>query len=482
LTKIYGSENPTLTYSYDGFVLDDDSLDLDNPPVITTEVEIGSGVGIYPIVLSSGDDDKYEFSYVSGALDVTKALLTVTATNLTKIYGSENPELTYSYDGFVLDDDSLDLDNPPAITTDAVVGSGVGIYSINPSSGEDNNYNFSYVSGALEVTKASLMVTAADLSKTYGSLNPELTYSYEGFVLDDDSLDLDNPPVITTEAEIGSGVDVYPIVLSSGEDNNYNFSYVSGALNVTKAPLTVTAKDLTKTYGSENPELKYSYDGFVLDDDSLDLDSDPLILTTCVDTSSVGSYAIVLSQMTDNNYVIDLVNGTLFVGKASQEITFDLSDTVDLSLGSVILNAHSSSGLPITYKSSNDRIASITDQTLNLLDAGHIEVSAFQKGNSNYFPSDTVGQQVFIEKLVELGIQRAFTEGLVFPNPSDDFIRLSIPLYDIRIVDIHGRVMKSISQKVNMINVSDLREGLFFIMGTNENANELMTKILIYRQ
>ncbi|MFY0690283.1 MAG: hypothetical protein JXQ90_24170, partial [Cyclobacteriaceae bacterium] len=191
------------------------------------------------------------------------ALLTVTASNLTKIYGSENPELAYSYDGFVLDDDSLVLDNPPVITTEAEVGSDLGTYSIMLSSGEDDNYAFSYVSGELDVTKAVLTVTASDLTKIYGSENPTLTYSYDGFVLDDDSLDLDNPPVITTEAEVGSDLGTYSIMLSSGEDDNYAFSYVSGELDVTKAVLTVTASDLTKIYGSENPELTYSYDGFV---------------------------------------------------------------------------------------------------------------------------------------------------------------------------------------------------------------------------
>ncbi|MFY0686808.1 MAG: hypothetical protein JXQ90_06565, partial [Cyclobacteriaceae bacterium] len=222
---------------------------------------VGAGQG--QIVIVQNGNLQYYPTYDTIDLLVDKATLNVLVKDETKVYGTDNPAFTYHYEGFLFDDDSLDLDNQPTIETDAELASSVGSYPITLTSGEDNNYDFSYVSGALDVTKAFLTVTATGLTKTYGSENPALTYSYEGFVMDDDSLDLDNPPVITTEAEVGSDLGTYSIMLSSGEDDNYAFSYVSGELDVTKAVLTVTASDLTKIYGSENPTLTYSYDGFV---------------------------------------------------------------------------------------------------------------------------------------------------------------------------------------------------------------------------
>ncbi|KAF2341370.1 hypothetical protein DM397_00155, partial [Flavobacterium nitrogenifigens] len=86
-------------------------------------------------------------------------------------------------------------------------------------------YSISYADGTLTVTQASLIVTADDKSKTYGSANPTLTVSYGGFVNGDTETVLTTAPTVTTTAVIGSPVGTYPIAASGAAASNYAITY-----------------------------------------------------------------------------------------------------------------------------------------------------------------------------------------------------------------------------------------------------------------
>jgi hypothetical protein len=91
-----------LTFQYSGFVNGDDVSNLDKEPVISTSINTLSNAGYYPdsIVLSDGLDNNYWFELAAGDFEITKATLTATADNQTKVYGT-NPALTFKYSGFV---------------------------------------------------------------------------------------------------------------------------------------------------------------------------------------------------------------------------------------------------------------------------------------------------------------------------------------------------------------------------------------------
>jgi len=57
--------------------------------------------------------------------------------------------------------------------------------------------------------------------------------------------------------------------------------------------LTVTADDLSKTYGAANPTLTYAITGFVNSDTSSVVSGAPSLSTTATTGSSVGGYAII---------------------------------------------------------------------------------------------------------------------------------------------------------------------------------------------
>src|SRR5262249_56100277 len=113
------------------------------------------------------------------------------------------------------------------------------------------------VNGTLTVTAATLTITANDKTKVYGTANPALTVSYSGFVNGDTVASLTTPASVSTPATASSGVGTYPITASGAvsSNSNYTISYVAGTLTVTKAALTVTANDASRSYAPTTPPL-----------------------------------------------------------------------------------------------------------------------------------------------------------------------------------------------------------------------------------
>jgi hypothetical protein len=91
---------------------------------------------------------------------------------------------------------------------------------------------------------------------------------------------------------------------------------VPGTLTVTPAPLTVTANDATRTYGSANPAFDATFSGFVLGQDPSVLGGTLSFATPATPASDVGAYAVTPGGLTSGNYAITFVPGTLTVTPA----------------------------------------------------------------------------------------------------------------------------------------------------------------------
>ena len=85
------------------------------------------------------------------------ATLTVVADSKTKIYGEENPELTYRISGYVANEDSTVLTEQPVAETSATTKSHVGFYDIIARGGKAQNYKFNYQKGQLTIERRSLV-------------------------------------------------------------------------------------------------------------------------------------------------------------------------------------------------------------------------------------------------------------------------------------------------------------------------------------
>ena len=322
-TKVYGQDNPALTVSYTGFVNGDTESVINTPALAASPALKTSAVGFYNITASAADDENYSFTYVNGALEITKAMLTAAADNKSKVLGSDNPLLTVSYSGFVNGDTEAVLTNKAIAATQALKDSPVGQYIISPGGASDINYDFTYVNGALTITRAMLTVTANNKSKIYGEENPVLTLSYSGFMNGDTEASLATKPTAVTAALKNSPVGQYTITAQGAVDLNYSFSYVNGTLDISKAALTATADNKSKVYGQDNPALSVSYSGFVNGDTEASLVTKAVAVTTALKTSPAGQYPLTVGGAADANYTFTYVPGNLDVSKAVLTATAD---------------------------------------------------------------------------------------------------------------------------------------------------------------
>jgi 6-phosphogluconolactonase (cycloisomerase 2 family) len=315
-SRTYGDPNPPFAGTIIG---------LKNGDAITANyasiANATSPVGSFPVSPTLVDPTSrlgnYNVTLNNGTLTITPALLSVTATNASRLYGDPNPVFVGTISG---------LKNGDAITatfaTLATPGSPVGTYAIVPTlqdpTAKLGNYSAGTINGVLTVTPAPLNVSAASTSRLYGDPNPVFTGSITG---------LKNGDVITatfaSAATAASAVGTYPILptLSDPTTRLGNYSVVSsnGALTVSPAALTVSANNATRAYGDANPAFTGTLSGLKNGDNIT------ASFTSADPTSPVGTYPIIpaLADPTAKlgNYTVNATNGVLTVTPASVSVS-----------------------------------------------------------------------------------------------------------------------------------------------------------------
>jgi len=249
---------------------------------------------------------------VAGAITVTPATLTVTASSGTMTYGGAPPAIGPVYAGFVNGDSAAgSLTAQPVCSTTAASSSPVGNYSSTCSGGIANaNYSIVYAPGTVTVKAAPLTVTANNAGTTYGAGLPAFNGSILGAVNGDTFTES-----FSTPATIDSAPGSYAITpsVTGARLTNYNVSYVPGVLTILPAPLYITADPQTKVLNAPNPVLTASYSGFVLGQGAAQLNGSLTCATTALLNSPVGSYPVTCSGVTSADYAISFLPGTLRV-------------------------------------------------------------------------------------------------------------------------------------------------------------------------
>lgn len=238
----YGDPNPSFTCNISGFVKGENEQTLGTTPAFECEATQISKVGNYRI-LASLNAPNYEIAYNYGTLTIEKAPITATVSDLNKIYGNENPDFSLSYSGLKNNETVPEWSVVPKFSTTATVASGAGKYSITASDGVAVNYEVTkYNPGTLSISKRDLTTKANDCERLYGEENPQFRISYVGFVNGDSETSFVQEPSAECTATKASNAGSYPIVVTGGEAENYNFIYQDGSLKI--KPLTVGFKDV----------------------------------------------------------------------------------------------------------------------------------------------------------------------------------------------------------------------------------------------
>ncbi|MBC6992407.1 MBG domain-containing protein [Hymenobacter sp. BT491] len=270
-SRSYGAtSNGTLGGSVSGFAEGEDVtsattgvLQFASPATATSEV------GKYPINGSglTAKFGNYTFAQEEAnaqALTVTKALLTITANDRTKVYGDAlalgNTEFTTSplLNGNTVT--AVNLVSAGAVATASYTSPGPD-YTITPSAAAGaglGNYDIQYVAGKLAVSKRNLLITAGNNAKIYGEtltfVGTEFSPAAGALVNGDQvtSVALTSTGAVATAGVTSVGHE-YSIIASQAQGSglsNYTITYAEGKLTVNPKALAIKANDRMKTYGN----------------------------------------------------------------------------------------------------------------------------------------------------------------------------------------------------------------------------------------
>ena len=235
-TKVYGSQNPAFTIDYYGLKNNESTPAWTTSPIFQTDATQSSGVGQYMVKAINGVPINYDLGEITaGTLNITPAQLTLKAKDAVRQYYSDDPNFSYTCNGFVNGDNESVLVTAPKLSTTATRTSNVGTYEITVGNTSSPNYSISYINGTLTVTPRTITASVGNYERRYNEDNPEFEVKYSGFVGEDDEKILLAEPTANTTATRTSDVGTYPIYVTGGIADNYEFIYTSGILNINKA-------------------------------------------------------------------------------------------------------------------------------------------------------------------------------------------------------------------------------------------------------
>jgi len=366
--KIYGADDPTF-YGFalvdgDALAFDDELADI----VSAASREAGENVGSYDINLEFAGEQVLNYSITfetdNNVFQITPLQITVTAENQAKTFGTDDPELTYTFTPGLVGHDEFSGD------LDREEGEGVGTYAI--ARGDlslGDNYEIVFEEGALTITPAGYEgIEFKDASFVYDGMEHVLELTGE--------LPEGVTVIYEIDGEAGNGAidaGIYKVAAQIDGGGNHDDGLLSATLTITPLEITVRAADQSKIFGADDPDLTYTVAPELIGEDVFtgELAREP--------GEDVGSYAITRGDLSvGDNYRIVFENGTMAIIQAAYNGIDFTSETFtyDGTEHRLTLTGKLPVGSSVRYES-NGRT-----------DAGSQQVTAVINGGTNY--EDTV--------------------------------------------------------------------------------------------
>lgn len=280
--------------------------------------------------------------------------------------------------------------NVATITADGKIHiTGAGTATITATQSGNINYSSATATAALTVNKAAQTVTIDPLpAKTFGDADFTVAASASsGLPLVFNSSD---PDVATVAANgtihiIGAGT--VTITAAQSGNINYNSAAANVILTVNKAAQTITFPPIAaRTLGDADfdPQVQSSA-GLPVQLSSSDVNVATITTDGKIHITGAGTATITATQSGNTNYSSATATAALTVNKATQTVTIDPLPAKTFGDADFAATAHASSGLPITFSSSDPNVANVAaNGTIHIIGAGTAIITAAQPGNSNY--------------------------------------------------------------------------------------------------
>ena len=196
-----------------------------------------------------------------------------------------------------------------------------------------------------------------------------------------------------------------------------------------------------------------------------------------------GTATITAKQVGNGTYnpASDVIK-PLTVNKRDQAIIWNQELNVLETDPPIILTAYSTSGLSITYTSSNLAIATISGNILTIHGKGTAIITAKQGGNGAYNPAFDIEKVLFVDG-VGIGEFETSAKIQIYPNPTTRELRVEsedLIINDVEIFDVFGRKLLFIEFQISsetMIDISHLPNGVYFLKIYTE-VGQVIRKVL----
>ena len=248
-TKTYGDADPALTYTVTAA-----DLQFGNTAASVLSGSLhratGESVAGGPYAIDKGTlaaNGNYLLAFTGANLTVTTRPVTVTVEPKSKVYGNDDPALT-----FTVTNGSLAFSDAFTGSLSRAAGQDVGTYAITQGTLALNaNYDLSYVGADLTITKRPVAVAADPKTKVYGANDPELTYQITSGTLAYHDTFSGSLTRVVGDSVAGGPYSIKRGTLSLGD--NYALDFTGSTLTITPRTLKVTADVQSKTYGAADP-------------------------------------------------------------------------------------------------------------------------------------------------------------------------------------------------------------------------------------
>ena len=256
LSKIYGDEEPAISYKVVGDLVYNDVL---NGKLYRETQQVANGknenIGKYKIY-SNLSHEYYEITFKEYYFSIQKRDVTFQADDKEIFYKEAMPELTYKHiSGQILPGDSI------SGYIYKIPGDDVGDYAIKSLLSLGQNYNLIFINGNFKIKPIEIVVQAKNYEKIYGQIDPIFEYNIiQGTLYEGDKI---RGNIIREE---GENVGNYKLI-SNLYNQNYQISLVDSFLTIIPKEVYLITQVYDKVYdGTDKAYLKNPYVSGVIDE------------------------------------------------------------------------------------------------------------------------------------------------------------------------------------------------------------------------
>lgn len=295
-TKEYGEENPEFIYT-----IISGSIGFEGDLIISYSGDPNVGKHELQALINS---ENYNLTSNKAYLTITPAPIMIQSDYIDKIYGEEDPALTfYLREGKLKYDDTFE-----SILTGFIKraeGELVGTYSILKNTlAANGNYALTFNGSNFVINKRDAYVVANPVEKFLDEISDpyELTYEVSNLIEGD---------VLSGELTVEiTGVGEFEIELGTLANSNYQIHYTSAIFKVSKRSIEILVGSQTRAYDSttNHDEFVYEILGEVKEGHGKSYFN---VVLSCNPDKNVGIYPILISYSSEVNalYDVEIVEG-----------------------------------------------------------------------------------------------------------------------------------------------------------------------------